>query len=90
MPDTSKAALERAKPREPLQPRPAWDGEADRRRDGGGLILKRDPAKGRWCSKGRTHPGPLLALMVVLQISDFRSGGGGIRTLDTPLRGITP
>ncbi len=25
---------------------------------------------------------------VVLQTSDIRSGGGGIRTLDTPLRGI--
>jgi hypothetical protein len=26
----------------------------------------------------------------VPQTNDFRSGGGGIRTLDTPLRGITP
>jgi hypothetical protein len=26
----------------------------------------------------------------ILQTSDFWSGGGGIRTLDTPLRGITP
>jgi hypothetical protein len=26
----------------------------------------------------------------MLQISGFPSGGGGIRTLDTPLRGITP
>jgi hypothetical protein len=29
-------------------------------------------------------------LAFFLQTSDFRSGGGGIRTLDTPLRGITP
>jgi hypothetical protein len=32
----------------------------------------------------------LLALAFVLQMSGYGSGGGGIRTLDTPFRGITP
>ena len=34
-------------------------------------------------------PALSFASAFVLEISEFRSGGGRIRTLDTPFRGIT-
>jgi hypothetical protein len=41
-------------------------------------------------SRLQSHAAPLGTSALPPQVGDPSSGGGGIRTLDTPLRGITP